>query len=176
MDEREQAFRRVYDEHRDGLHAFLLARTDDREAALDLLQEVFLRAWRRLPELADAEPNSRRYWLYAVARNLSIDRYRRRSGLMLAPLAASEEISAGGPGLEESVVAASELAALGRAVTELPAPLREPLVMSSVGRLSSAEIGEVLGIPAGTVRYRISLARARLARALEPCPAVGSQC
>ena len=94
---------------------------------------------------------------------------------MLAPLPA-EDIAAGGPGIEEAAVAASQLATLARAIASLPASLREPLVMSTVGRLSSAAIGEVLGIPPGTVRYRISLARVRLARALEPGTVVGSQC
>lgn len=176
MDERGEAFRVLYDEHRDGLYAYLLSRAGDREAALDLLQEVFLRAWRRLPELVQQGYDARRYWLYAVARNLTIDLYRSRPNRTWAPLPAVEKISVSGPALDEAVVAASELATLARAVCELPASLREPLVMSTVGSLSSAAIGKVLGIPAGTVRYRVSLARARLAHNLGRGTVVRSQC
>lgn len=175
VDERD-GFRALYEEHRDGLHSYLLSRTGDREAALDLLQEVFLRAWRRRPALVQECPNIRRYWLYAVARNLSIDRYRRQAGYVWSPLPAPREISAGGPGVEQEIVAASELEIVSRALAELPASLREPLVMSTVANLSSAEIGEALGIPPGTVRYRISLARVRIARAVDPSTIEGSQC
>jgi RNA polymerase sigma-70 factor, ECF subfamily len=168
VDEGEEAFCRMYNEHRDGLYAYLLSLTDNREDALDLLQETFTRAWRRLSDLVSESGERRRYWLYAVARNAAIDRYRRRAASPRTTLFAADELCAREPGPGEVVDAVDQLSAVGRAVAELPAALRDPLVMSTVGGLSSAEISEALGIPSGTVRYRISVARARLARALAP--------
>src|SRR5436189_6313247 len=68
----------LYEEHRVALHAFFLGRTGDPELALDLLQEVFLRAWRSLQTLDALPPERRHHWLYAVARNLVGDVYRAR--------------------------------------------------------------------------------------------------
>jgi RNA polymerase sigma factor (sigma-70 family) len=150
----EEAFRHMYDDNRDGLYAYLLSQTDDRDDALDLLQETFTRAWRQLSNLVPESPEIRRYWLYAVARNASVDRYRRQVASPRASLSAAHELSASDPGPEEVVGAAEELVAVGRAVAELPAALRDPLVMSTVGGLSSAAIGEALGIPAAPGRHR----------------------
>src|SRR5215472_17155795 len=49
----------------------------DRDAAEDLVQEAFLRAWRSLPP--DLGDDQQRAWLYRTARNLAIDELRRRS-------------------------------------------------------------------------------------------------
>jgi DNA-directed RNA polymerase specialized sigma24 family protein len=48
-------------------------------------------------------------------------------------------------------------------VLDLPEDLRTILLMQVLGEMSSFQIGEVLGKPAGTIRYQISLARKRLA-------------
>lgn len=58
------------------LHVYFLGRTSNPEAALDLLQEAFLRAWRNAPTLRALSPERQRYWLSAVARNLVVDRHR----------------------------------------------------------------------------------------------------
>jgi RNA polymerase sigma-70 factor (ECF subfamily) len=47
-------------------------------------------------------------------------------------------------------------------MSELPEDLRTALVLQVMGRLSSTQIGEALGVPAGTVRYRIAMARKRM--------------
>jgi RNA polymerase sigma-70 factor, ECF subfamily len=51
-------------------------------------------------------------------------------------------------------------------MNELPEDLRTALLLQVMGRLSSSQIGEALEVPAGTVRYRIAMARKRLAELL----------
>ena len=51
-------------------------------------------------------------------------------------------------------------------MNELPEDLRTALLLQVMGRLSSSQIGEALEVPAGTVRYRIAMARKRLAEQL----------
>src|SRR5262245_61677044 len=70
-------FRELYDAHRVAVHAYFVGRTGDRCLAADLMQETFLRAWRRLPSLSGLADDEKRAWLFTVARNLTIDERRR---------------------------------------------------------------------------------------------------
>jgi len=60
-------------------------------------------------------------------------------------------------------------------MSKLPEDLRTALVLQVMGRLSSSQIGEALGMPAGTVRYRIAMARKRLAELLRLEEDVGTK-
>ncbi len=162
----ETFFDRVYDQHRHALHAYFVGGTGDPEAALDLLQETFVRVWHNLDMLQELEPDRRRYWLFAVARNLLTDYYRSRAARLLAEQELSRDPgealrSPEGPAakLEQE----EELRVLDVAIRRLPEDLRTVLVMQAFGEMSSAQIGEMLGRPAGTVRYNIAIARKRLA-------------
>ena len=59
------------------------------------------------------------------------------------------------------------LARLEAAIGQLPEDQRVALSMTTAGRMTSRQIGEALGEPAGTVRYRLSQARKQLAAALD---------
>jgi RNA polymerase sigma-70 factor (ECF subfamily) len=168
--DREAFFDRLYDEHRSGLHAFFLGRTGDPELALDLLQEAFVRAWRNTDTLRGLAPVRQRAWLFAVARNLVIDQYRGRAvrtathDALVAAADPTVQVSADP---ETTVERDQELEQVDRAITRLPEHLRTVLVLQVLGERTSAEIGELLGRPAGTIRYQLSEARKRLARELQ---------
>lgn len=162
-------FDRIYEANARALHAYFLGRTSDPEAALDLSQEAFLRVWRNVRKLGDLPPDRQRYWLYAVARNLVADHHRglssRRSARQRAyadPRWTRDREAGPQAALEDR----ERLEAVDRAMGSLPEDLRTALVMRVAGGLSGPEIGDALGVPAGTVRYRISAARKRLAELL----------
>lgn len=159
-----RVFDDLYEAHQRTLHAFFLGRTGDRDVALDLLQEVFLRAWRSLPTLEALPPERRHHWLYAVARNLVIDFYRSRG----SGQAAVERLQRLSPpevaeAPEAHVLEREQRDQVDAAIQTLPDDLRAVLVLHLLGERTSAEIGEILGRPAGTVRYQLSQARKRLA-------------
>lgn len=168
---REQEFTRLYEEHRPAVYAFLLGRAGDPETARDLLQDAFLRAWRHLDAVCELPADRRRAWLFAVARNLVIDVRRsqatRRAAQEALERSASPDVAPSGDEPPARAEAAERLRALEAAIRNLPEPLRVALSMCTVGGLTSAEAGELLGEPAGTIRYRLSEARRRLAGALE---------
>jgi RNA polymerase sigma-70 factor (ECF subfamily) len=166
---REAFFDHLYDEHRSGLHAFFLGRTGDPELALDLLQEAFVRAWRNTETLLGLAPPRQRAWLFAVARNLVIDQYRGqavRTATQDALIAATDPAEHLSAGPEATVERDQELELVDRAIKRLPEQLRTVLVLQVIGERTSAEIGELLGRPAGTIRYQLSEARKRLAEEL----------
>jgi RNA polymerase sigma-70 factor (ECF subfamily) len=163
-------FTRIFDEHRNAVHAYFLGRVAEPELARDLVQETFLRAWRRLSELAPLPADSQRAWIFTVARNLAIDSYRAGAARQAAEAAlrhqaATEEATVAGPHLEAE--SRERLAQVDAAIRRLPEEQRVILSMATAGGLTSREIGEALGEPAGTVRYRLSQARKQLAAALD---------
>ncbi|MHB0877123.1 MAG: RNA polymerase sigma factor [Anaerolineae bacterium] len=153
----------LYAEQHRPVYAYLLGAVGDRDVAADLLQEVFLRLWQHRATAAAVPVERRRFWLFRVARNVRLDHYRRRGARAAheSPLPdgeAAEALSAGG--LASTVD-------IDVAIAGLPEDLRTVLAMSALGGMNSAEIGEALDRPAGTVRYQLSRARLLLAEELD---------
>jgi len=144
-------------------YSVLRSRTD----AEDATQEVFLRILRsreRLPEVRDMKT-----YLARVAWRVALDRRPR-----LVPVSLDDEGAAAARELRSSDASAEELAQKGelrrmmeRLVASLPRELAETIRLSAAGELTSFEVGEILGIPEGTVRTRLLRARRILKDALE---------
>ena len=126
------------------------------------------RAWaRRTGREMGATPYA---WLFAAGRNLVIDQYRSRATRAAAhdALEAANQIEERVfESAERTVERDAELRLVEAAMGCLPEELRTVLVLQVLGEQTSAEIGEALGRPAGTVRYQISRARKRLAEEIE---------
>lgn len=170
MTEAEAEFRHVYEAHRVAIHAYFTGRLADGQAAADLTQEVFLRAWRHLDRVRVLPADGQRAWLFTVARNLTVDAGRRggtqdgiRRALAADPASRPAMVSAPA---SAAVLAAERAAVVGAAISRLPEAQRVTLAMATAGGLTGAQIAGALGVPAGTVRYRLSEARRALAAAL----------
>jgi len=170
----------VWADHRGPVYGFLLGRTSDRDTARDLLQDTFLRVWRRLDDVTEMAAGERRAWIFAVARNLLTDHYRAQAtragtleSLRQAQLARRDEAAPARPeptrtGDPASAYELSDtVATVAAAVSALPDEQRQIVTMAAVGEMTSAQIGAALGQPAGTVRYKLSMARKALARDLD---------
>lgn len=168
----ESKFDELYHRHRDAVYAYFYSRTGRREVALDLLQELFLRVWQHLALLGRQTADQQRYWIFAVARNLVADHFRRersatawrRANLREPAAVHLLETQEGNPAARAELQ--EELAELDQALKRLPVELRTVLFMRYLGNMTSNEIGNILGQPAGTVRYHLSRARRELARQL----------
>lgn len=163
-------FTRIFEGHRHAVHAYFLGRVADQELARDLLQETFLRVWRRLSEVGPLSGERQRAWIFTVARNLAVDSYRAGATRQatedaLRQHAATQETTVAGP--HHHAELGERLARLDAAIRRLPEDQRVTLSMATAGGLTSRQIGEALGEPAGTVRYRLSQARKQLAAALD---------
>jgi RNA polymerase sigma factor (sigma-70 family) len=147
-------------------HAFRL--TGDWSAAEDVMAMTFLEAWRGRARLVP-DGGSLRPWLLGIATNLARGQRRtaRRERSALSRLAAPGE----SPDFADDVIGrlddAARLAALHRALASLRRDEFEVLALCVWSGLSYGETAEALAIPVGTVRSRLSRARAKLARRTE---------
>lgn len=165
--DREAEFRRLYEAHRAAVHAYFTGRTSDSQSAADLMQDVFLRVWQHLDKLTDMTDDGQRAWIFTVARNLSVDVHRHQHTQVGAERALAREPARPAQPASRAVIAAERVAVVGEAIRRLPEPQRVTLTMAAAGEMTSTEIAAALGVAAGTVRYRLSLARHTLAEALD---------
>jgi RNA polymerase sigma-70 factor (ECF subfamily) len=144
--------------------AFRIARAilgNDSDAR-DATQDAFVAAWRDLPRLRD--PGSFEAWLRRILVNACRAQLRDRRRIREISLDADPiEPRGSGPGLSESV---GDTDMLARAFERLDADKRAILVLHYLDHEPVAAIASSLRIPAGTVKWRLSDARAALSRAL----------
>jgi len=138
-----------------------------RSDAEDATQEVFLRVLRyreKLPDVRDMKT-----YLARIAWRVALDRRPRLVPLSLddADAAAARELRSSGASAEELAEKAEMRRLMDRLIARLPRDLAEALRLSLAADLTSAEVGEILGLPEGTVRTRLLRARRLLKDALE---------
>jgi RNA polymerase sigma-70 factor, ECF subfamily len=150
--------------HYDRLYAVCRRLAGNDADAMDATQEALIAITRGLHRFDGRAAFST--WSYRVATNACLDELRRRGrrpppGLpdIEAPLPSER----GAPLLDTAV---TDRLSLDSALATLPDEYRAAVVLRDQLGLDYAEIGEVLGIPAGTVRSRIARGRARLAEHL----------
>jgi RNA polymerase sigma-70 factor (ECF subfamily) len=132
----------------------------DRGEAEDVAQDVFLRAYRKLSHLREAAKF--RGWVARMSFRLALNRRRSRGRAERRDTSWME--TRGAPAATpESIVAQQEFQAqLRERIDRLPEKLGAVLLLCAVEELNTREVAAVLGIPEGTVRSRLHLARKKL--------------
>jgi RNA polymerase sigma factor (sigma-70 family) len=152
----ERAFEELYDRHHAALLGFCRHMLGSREEGEDALQQTFLRAHRAL--LAHGAPDDVRPWLFAIARNRCRSIHAARKGAA-TPDAELEPVT---DGLAADVEQRSDLRALLADIEQLPEDQRSALVLAELADMPHAEIGAVIGVPAGKVKALVHQARTQL--------------
>ena len=173
------AFEALYARYEGVLRRHLLRMVREDAVADDLLQEVFLRVWRRAHQWS--EGGALKPWLFRIATNTALNHLRtvrRRKEQRLEVAAEPEEetdetfapgwmvdaSSLGPDGLLDQV---ERYRLMWRLVDELPESKREAMRLVYDAGMEIREAAEALGIPEGTVKSRLHHARKRLAQQWE---------
>ncbi|MCC5949890.1 MAG: sigma-70 family RNA polymerase sigma factor [Nitriliruptoraceae bacterium] len=133
----------------------------DEELAAEILQDVFVRAWRAHGRY-DPTLASRRTWLFAIARNAVVDAVRRRQR---RPRPAAAPVAPEVPVEDEARLVADRLS-LHAAMRVLSDEHRTALVEVHMHGRTYAEVADELQVPEGTVRSRVFYALRQLRRAM----------
>jgi len=131
------------------------------EAADDLVQETFLRAWKYF-ETFDSTTNCRA-WLFRILRNVWISRWR-KSHLELPLAETGEEQIEPYYDWEDEFLRDEMSAQIEQALSDLPADYRFTILLADVEELTYQEIARVMECPIGTVMSRLNRGRKMLAR------------
>lgn len=161
-----EAFGALVNRHQHRLVNFvrlMMSSAPDRDAAEDVAQEAFLRAYRSLGQFRGQ--STFRTWLYQIATNVARTQSARRRDRheTQEPEGPHQSERPSAEDVEGRIIAHDQLR---RALKELPEDWREALVLRDIEGLEYREIADVLGIPMGTVESRIFRARKRLKAAL----------
>lgn len=149
-------FKKTYEEQSDSIFRFCLTRVSNREQALDITQETFLRFWESLRGGKIILNN--KAFLFTIAHRLVIDWYRKKKSISLDRILDGEEESYDLP--DEKNTNNIEIGAEGRflleKINELELVYRDPVYLRFVEDLSPQEISNILNISANATSVRIN--------------------
>src|SRR5215210_1113693 len=160
-----QTFRQVFEQHERGVHAAAMRILGNATQAQDVVQDVFLRVWRR-PAAFDARRGELGSYLRLMARSRALDLWREgqaagRASDRLKLVVAHEE-----PRTEDRPATMAEREGDRRAVRSalalLPAAQREAVVLAYWGGLTADQVAQRAGVPLGTAKSRIRLGLTKL--------------
>lgn len=154
-------FEKIYSSESDAIFRFCLVRVSNREQALDITEETFLRLWQSL-SLGKDILNARAF-LFTVSHRLIIDWYRKKKSVSLEGIMHKESEEGGEFGYDiadEKTKDSLELGAEGRyllsKIGELSKTYRHPVYLHFVEGLSPKEIGDILKISANAASVRVN--------------------
>jgi RNA polymerase sigma-70 factor (ECF subfamily) len=169
----EAAFAELVRRYRNQITNYVYRLTNDYDSAVDLAQETFLRVFRAADRYQATYAFST--YIYRIATNLAITELRKRKRHRLVSLTGFFQSSRGefeeateldpvdaAPLADVTLVEDERRTAIARAIATLPEKYRVPLVLRDVEERSYEEIAGILAMSEGTVKSRISRARAFL--------------
>ena len=169
----EDAFAQLMRENETRIYNLTLRMTGNEQDALDLAQEAFFNAWRGLKFFKGDSSFST--WVYRLASNACIDHLRRKKRRqdISAPMPVVDEEDDRPPDIPDERYAPEQVLeqkqlrqAVAEGLDRLSDEHRQVLIMRELDGLSYQEIGQVLGLEAGTVKSRIARARLSLRKIL----------
>lgn len=149
----------IYEEIYPQLLKYAVSACQDRALAEDIAQEAFVRALQCPETLEDLGPGQRRAWLFRTMKNLLCDKYRRVAVESRFAQQITEDAVSSEPGFEaiENALVLARLSDEERMLFQL----------RYMEDYNAAEISEMLGMPSGTIRAKLSRCRKRLKEMLD---------
>lgn len=165
-----QELEKVIAQEGKNIYSFCLRLTGSKQLAEELYQDTFLRATEKIGKL-DAAGNLKSYLLSIALMLWKNQRRKFAWRTRIAPVDAFNEEIGEAIGGEEDILCdclrEEQCRLVREAVTALPEKYRVPILLYYMEEMPVAEVAKVLGIPPGTVKSRLSVARKRLESELE---------
>lgn len=167
-----EAFSALVELHHRAARRVAVAALGNLAEADEAVQDACFTAWRRIDRLAD--PGAFRAWLLRITWRKALDRRRSLKGLLRRFTGGSDdapdpiqEIPATAAGPDAELLMQERDRVLGQMIQSLPPRLRDPLLLAASGEHRYEDIATLLGVPLGTVKWRMVEARRVLRQKLE---------
>ena len=161
-----EAFALLVSRYHRNLLNFIFRLVGDKAVVEDLGQEVFLDAFRSLPDFNLKRGVPFAAWLFILARNRCASELRSRGRRCFVDLDAAGELAADGHSAEQALLERERWMALQNCLDQLPEPFRDTLLQSLAG-MTMEEIAVDQAVSVGTVKSRLSRARAQIKTLLQ---------
>lgn len=155
----------VYDQYAALVYGVSVRLLGDQGLASDVCQDVFVSLWQR-PDRYDPDLGSLRTWLVTLARRRAIDVLRQRGRRAGREQRAGAAAPVAPPDIEEAAAALVDGERVRRALVELAPEQRRAIELAFYDGMTYRQVATHLGLPEGTVKSRMRLGLARLARLL----------
>lgn len=163
------ALRALFQRYHGRVFHFVLRRLRDPGLAEEVVADVFFEVWRSVDHFAGASRPST--WIFGIAHFKATSAHRDRSRFKRAAVIPTNVESlhrvADGADAGARLIAREELGRVRDALEALPDDQREVLELAVLEGLPYEEIAHRLGVPEGTIKTRVSRARAKLRRGIE---------
>jgi RNA polymerase sigma factor CnrH len=158
------AYRKLTERYREAVYRLVRSAIGDADEALDVTQETFVAAFGALDSYDPARPF--RAWIARIALNKARDWGRRRAVRRMFSFGMADHAAQTVPdetvGADRAAEDRQALTRVAAAIAELPARLKEALLLRTIEGMSQAEVAVTLGVSEKTVETRLYRARQKL--------------
>jgi RNA polymerase sigma-70 factor (ECF subfamily) len=166
-----EAFNVIVDRYKNRLLNFVYRFVKDYDVAEDIVQETFLRVFRKRRDYKAIANFST--WIFTIAGNLAKSELRRRKRWRFLSIDATDEeektFDIQDPGMRPDRITAVRMLNenVQSSIDMLQSKYKEALILRDIEGMSYQQIAEVIGVPVGTVKSRVNRARLKLQKKLK---------
>lgn len=175
----EHAFEELYDRYEKLVYALIYFKLKNTDEAADATQETFIKLWKKSKLFSGR--GSVNAFICTIANNTATDFLRKRDEVVSLTVTDENgnetelDLADRDRTPEEEVLLAEEIETVRRAMESLPEQQREVIVLCVINKMSYIDAADTLGIDVGTVKSRLSRARAALREKMKDFYEIGNK-
>ena len=154
MDSKNEQFSHIYDQYIDKIYRFVYLKVGSQEIAEDVTSKVFIKGWEAFQSAVEEIKNPGAF-LYQIASNAVVDHYREKGRSKVVSADASPEISDPGTNAQDKAILSADISQIKKGIQKLKKEHQNIIIWHYLEDMPIANIAELLGKPAGTVRVML---------------------
>jgi RNA polymerase sigma-70 factor, ECF subfamily len=154
MDSLNEQFGQIYDQYIDKIYRFIFLKVNSQEIAEDITSKVFTKGWEAFQNTSEGIKNPGAF-LYQIARNAVIDHYREKGRTMVVSAEAVPEIADEGENAQDKAILSADISVIKKSIKKLNKEHQDIIIWHYIEDMPIANIAELLGKPAGTIRVML---------------------
>lgn len=154
MDKLQKQFSQIYDNYIDKIYRFVYMKVSSQEIAEDITSKAFLRGWEAFQSQSEEIKNPGAF-LYQIARNAIVDHYREKGRTNIVSVDVSPQIADPSKSAHDKAILSADINVIKKAIQKLKKEHQDVIIWHYLEDMPIADMAELLGKPAGTVRVML---------------------